>query len=134
VGTYSNHGFEMTGDEEVRAEKIQRNSSSVTIFVAAQVQKINQDRGSIEYPLLSRADQALFCVFDGHGPGACTTLNFDGRQPHDADPISTPADGSEIAEASMITMHTTVIENLESDPHEVHPPCLTQPWPPFVLV
>jgi len=29
--------------------------------------KINQDRGSVTYPLGKNGDYALFCVFDGHG-------------------------------------------------------------------
>jgi len=40
VATNSNHGFEMTGDQ--------------------QIEKINQDRGSIEYPLCDDDSQALF--------------------------------------------------------------------------
>ena len=73
VGTYSNHGIEITGDEEVRGRT--RSStwkSARSGCYCFQVQKINQDRGSIEYPLLDN-DQALFCVFDGHGPGTKRT-------------------------------------------------------------
>lgn len=77
VGTYSNHGIE-PGEENT-------------------VQKINQDRGSIEYPFADDFGQALFCVFDGHGPG-----------------------GDAVAHASMITMHTSLVakEDLESQPEQ----------------
>jgi hypothetical protein len=33
----------------------------------SELAKINQDRGFIAYPLLSDPQQALLCVFDGHG-------------------------------------------------------------------
>jgi len=48
VGTFSNHGIEH--DYENQA-----------------VVKINQDRGSVDYPFVGGDSSALFCVMDGHG-------------------------------------------------------------------
>ena len=64
VGTFSNHGFEMTGNEEVRQSHMSGSTDSFLGLNSMQVEKINQDRGSIEYPLADNPDQALFCVFD----------------------------------------------------------------------
>eukprot|EP00656_Telonema_subtile_P007526 TRINITY_DN1352_c0_g1_i1.p1 TRINITY_DN1352_c0_g1~~TRINITY_DN1352_c0_g1_i1.p1 ORF type:complete len:463 (-),score=93.33 TRINITY_DN1352_c0_g1_i1:334-1722(-) len=48
VGTFSNHGVEHD-------------------FSYNQVVKINQDRGSVDYPSFGGDQAALFCVMDGHG-------------------------------------------------------------------
>eukprot|EP00658_Telonema_sp_P-2_P032856 TRINITY_DN2422_c0_g1_i4.p1 TRINITY_DN2422_c0_g1~~TRINITY_DN2422_c0_g1_i4.p1 ORF type:complete len:449 (-),score=105.66 TRINITY_DN2422_c0_g1_i4:404-1750(-) len=48
VGTFSNHGIE---------QNLQDNETV----------KINQDRGSVDYPFLGGPRSALFCVMDGHG-------------------------------------------------------------------
>jgi len=63
VGSYSCHGFD--GSE-----------------------KVNQDRGSIEYPLGGDLYQALFCVVDGHGPN-----------------------GAEVAQSTLLSLHTLVHED-----------------------
>ena len=68
VGTYSNHGIEITGDEEVRGRT--RSStwkSARSGCYCFQVQKINQDRGLITYPLADDHSMALLAVYDGHG-------------------------------------------------------------------
>ena len=49
VGTFSCHGIEPSSNADGVASKI------------------NQDRGSFTYPFAGDENQALFCVFDGHG-------------------------------------------------------------------
>jgi serine/threonine protein phosphatase PrpC len=48
VGTFSNHGIEHDYEYNV-------------------VVKINQDRGSVDYPFVGGSKSALFSVMDGHG-------------------------------------------------------------------
>lgn len=52
VGTFSNHGIEPTRHYSVNEDA---------------VVKINQDRGSVDYPFIDSYSAALFCVMDGHG-------------------------------------------------------------------
>merc|ERR1711865_586026 len=58
VGTFSNHGIQ-PGDKT--------NSPKQWFKGTPAKVKVNQDRGSVEYPFLDSFDSALFCVMDGHG-------------------------------------------------------------------
>jgi len=52
VGTFSNHGIEPSRHYSANEDA---------------VVKINQDRGSVDYPFIDSYNSALFCVMDGHG-------------------------------------------------------------------
>jgi len=67
-------------------------------------ERINQDRGSIEYPFGNDPQQALFCVLDGHGP-----------------------QGAELAQSAMLTLHTLIFEDTRLHRQGVAPSSLTDP-------
>jgi len=58
VGTFSNHGIQ-PGERSASPRRWFQSTPAVV--------KVNQDRGSIEYPFLESFDSVLFCVMDGHG-------------------------------------------------------------------
>ncbi|CAN0008833.1 unnamed protein product [Ascophyllum nodosum] len=61
VGTYSCHGVEPSFDDDEEG---------------AVMAKINQDRGCVVYPFNEDNQQALFCVFDGHGEHGDVVSDF----------------------------------------------------------
>jgi len=57
IGTYSSHGLKPGANGRA-------------------INKINQDRGFVEYPLNNDQQAALFCVYDGHGANGETVSEY----------------------------------------------------------